>query len=96
MLKASLLKILLSKMDSYQNKMLLLTNCMNVLSSLFTSMQSFLNILLAGKNLTREKYCFYYQRTTSSTIREQENKTFQKARLDLSKLVRGGINLKKT
>ena len=35
-----IIKILFSNMDSYQNKMLVLTNCMNVLSSSFTSMQS--------------------------------------------------------
>ena len=58
-------------------------------------MQSFLNILLVRKKLTREKYGFYYQRTTNSTRREKENKTLQKAGLDLAKLVRGGINLKK-
>ena len=79
-------------MDSYQNKMLVLTNCMNVLSSSFTSMQSVLNILLVQEKLTREKYCFYYQRTTNSTRREKQNK----AGLDLAKLVCGGINLKKT
>ena len=78
-------------MDSNQNKMLVLTNCMNVLSSSFTSMQSFLNILLVQK-----KYCFYYQRTTNSTRREKDNETLQKAGLDLTKQVRGGINLKET
>ena len=84
-------------MDSYQNKILALTNCMNILSSSFTSMQSFLNILLVQKRkLTREKYFFYYQRTTNSTRKEQENETPQKAGLDLAKLVRGVINLKKT
>ena len=35
-----IIKILFSNMDSCQNKMLVLTNCMNVLSSSFTSMQS--------------------------------------------------------
>ena len=58
MLKTSLLKILLPKMDSYQNKMLVLTNRVNVLSSLFTSMQSFLNILLAGKKFNQGKILF--------------------------------------
>ena len=94
-MKELLLKILFSKMDSYQNKMLVLTNCTNVLSSSFKSMQSFLNILLVRKNLTREKYCFCYQRTTNSTRREKENETLQKAGLGLIKLVHGGINLKK-
>ena len=46
--------------------------------------------------MTREKYCFYYQKTTNSTRREKENETLQKARLDLAKLVHDGINLKKT
>ena len=60
-------------------------------------MQSFLNILLVRKKkLTREKYCFYYQRTTNSTRRERENETLQKAELDQAKLVCGGINFKKT
>ena len=58
MLKTSLLKILLPKMNSYQNKMLVLTNRVNVLSSLFTSMQSFLNILLAGKKFNQGKILF--------------------------------------
>ena len=58
-------------------------------------MQSFLNILLVRKKLTREKYCFCYQRTTNSTRREKENETLQKAGLGLIKLVHGGINLKK-
>ena len=82
-------------MDSYQNKMLALTNCMKVLSSSFTSMQSFLNILWVRIKLTREKYCFYYQRTSNSTRREKENEALQKAGLGLAKLVPGGINLKK-
>ena len=42
-------------MDSYQNKILVLTNCMNVLSSSFTSMQSFLNILLVRKKINQRK-----------------------------------------
>ena len=45
-------------MNSYQNKMLVLTNRVNVLSSLFTSMQSFLNILLAGKKFNQGKILF--------------------------------------
>ena len=48
------------------------------------------------KKLRREKYCFYYQRTTNSTRREKQNETLPKAGLDLTKLVRGGMNLKKT
>ena len=77
--------------------MVILTDCMNVLSSSFTSMQSFLNIpLFPKKKLSSEKYCFYYQRTTNSTRREKQNKTLPKAGLDLTKLVRGGMNLKKT
>ena len=53
---------------------------MNVLSSSFTSMQSFLNILLVRKKLTREKYYFYCQRTTNSTRRENENENEKRKR----------------
>ena len=52
------LKILFSKMGSYQNKMLVLTNCMNVLSSSFTLMQSFLNIILIRKKINQRKILF--------------------------------------
>ena len=76
-------------MDSYQNKMLVLTNCMNVLSSLFTSMKSFLNILLVRKKNNQRKILLLLSR------REKENETLQKARLELAKLVCGGINMKK-
>ena len=69
---------------------------MNLLSSSFTLMQLFLKHPLGTKKkLTREKYCFYYQRTTNSTRREKENETSQKAWFDLAKSVCGGINLKK-
>ena len=75
-------------MDSYQNKMLVLTNCMNLLSSSFTLMQLYLKHPLGTKKkLTREKYCFYYQRTTNSTRRKKENETIQKAWFDLAKSV---------
>ena len=94
-MKDIIIKNIIFKDGSYQNKMLVLTNCTNVLSSSFTSMQSFLNILLVRKKLTREKYRFCYQRTTNSTRREKENETLQKAGLGLAKLVHGGINLKK-
>ena len=43
---------------SYQNKMLVLTNCMNVLSSSFTSMQSFLNIVSVRKKINQRKILF--------------------------------------
>ena len=45
-------------MDSHQNKILVLTNCMNVLSSSFTSMQYFLNILLVRKKINQRKILF--------------------------------------
>ena len=66
-------------MDSYHNKMLVLTNYMNVLSSSFTSIQSSLTFSWYEKKLTREKYCIYYQRTTNSTRRKKENETLQQA-----------------
>ena len=45
-------------MDSYQNKMFVLTNSMNVLNSSFTSMQSFLNILLVRKKIYQKNIIF--------------------------------------
>ena len=69
---------------------------MSALSFSFISMEPFETFSWYEEQLTREKYCFYYQRTTNSARREKENKTLQKAGLDLAKLVRGGINLKKT
>ena len=78
-------------MDSYQNKMVVLTNCMNAFY-----ISAIVLFSWCKKKLAREKYCFYYQRTTNSTRRENENETLQKAGLDLDKLVCGGRNLKKT
>ena len=77
MRKKSLLKILFLKMYNYQNKILLLRNFMNVLSSSFTSMQYFLNKLLVRKKLTAEEYCFYYQRTTQKTFQRRFKVAFR-------------------
>ena len=77
MRKKLLLKTLFLKMYSYQNKMLLLSNFMNVLSSSFTSMQYFLNKLLVRKKLTTEEYCFYYQRTTQKTFQRRFKVAFR-------------------
>ena len=77
MRKKLLLKTLFLKMYSYQNKMLLLRNFMNVLSSSFTSMQYFLNKLLVRKKLTTEEYCFYYQRTTQKTFQRRFKVAFR-------------------
>ena len=49
----------------YQNKMLVLTNCINVLSSSFTSMQSFLNIFLIS---VKELYTISIEARRSTLI----------------------------
>ena len=54
-MKDIIIKIIISKMDSYQNKMLVIKTCINVLNSSFTSMQSFLNILLVRKKFNQRK-----------------------------------------
>ena len=63
--KYIIIKILFSKMVIYQNKMLVLTNCINVLSSSFTSMQSFLNIFLIS---VKELYTISIEARRSTLI----------------------------
>ena len=62
-------------MDSYQNKMLVLTNFQNVLSSSFTSMQSFLNILLIRKKVNQGKILFLLSNREQPIQQEEKKKT---------------------
>ena len=64
-----------SSMDSYQNKMLVLTNFQNVLSSSFTSMKSFLNILVIWKKINQRKILFLLSNREQPIQQEEKKKT---------------------
>ena len=62
-------------LDSYQNKMLVLTNFQNVLSSSFTSMKSFLNILVIWKKINQRKILFLLSNREQPIQQEEKKKT---------------------
>ena len=64
-----------SSMDSYQNKMLVLTNFQNVLSSSFISMKSFLNILVIWKKINQRKILFLLSNREQPIQQEEKKKT---------------------
>ena len=68
-------------MDSYQNKMLVLTNCMNVLNSLFTSMKSFLNILLVRKKNNQRKILLLLSRNNQLSKKRKRKRNSPKSQV---------------
>ena len=68
MRKKLLLKILFLKLYSYQNKILVLRNFMNLLSSSFTSMQYFLNKLLVRKKINHRRILLLLSKNNPENI----------------------------
>ena len=68
MRKKLLLKILSLKLYSYQNKILVLRNFMNLLSSSFTSMQYFLNKLLVRKKINHRRILLLLSKNNPENI----------------------------
>ena len=68
-------------MDSYQNKMLVLTNCMNVLSSSFTSMQSFLNTPLVRKKVNQRKILLLLSKNNQFNKKRKRKRNSPKSRV---------------
>ena len=67
-------------MDSYQNKMLVLTICMNLLSSSFTLMQLFLKHPLGTKKkLTREKHFLLSSKNSQFNKKRKRKRNYPKS-----------------